>query len=861
MVIGLSSPKLQAQVDTGKKRRSHEKSLKLKAWQYKALGDSLWRDCSAPSLVQENLIKDKLLPLPYIADKEKQVQWVSEKDWLYQTSFQINKPITAERPLFLDFDGLDTYCTITLNGEKLGEADNMFRAYRYNISKAVHQGDNKLVLHFHAPIKKAYPQYLSNGFNYPADNDHAKEHLSPFTRKAPYHYGWDWGMRLLTMGIWQDVRLTQYNQLALRDISIDTNIKWKGKKAQSVSVSLKPDIERFSKQKIYYTLRIISPKGKVTKLSSQSYEDKAITFTIKDPELWWTKAWGKANLYRVELKLWDEHRQKLLASKSKTFGIRELEFINERDDLGRSFYFKLNKEPLFIKGANYVPNEQILTIRKPHDFDKLFESIAFANINMIRVWGGGIYEVDEFYNIADEEGILIWQDFMFACTPYPSDEAFLKNVEQEAVYQVKRLRNHPCIALWCGNNEIKEALKYWGWQGKFSKEHYEAMKQSYKPLFEELLPKVVKQYAPQSYIHGSPMEANWGRPKSFTFGDSHYWGLWYGQEDFSTFDEKPLRFVSEFGFQAFPHMKTIKAFAQEDDYHLNSNVMNCHQKASTGNSLIKKYMKQAYRVPDDFADFVYMNNVLQMEGMEYVMRTLRRQRPTCMGAMYWQLNDSWPAISWSGIDYFGNYKGLHYAARRAFAPVNLSYYQNKQTNELELFINNDLRSELKDIEIRYKLIDFYGKSSLEQKIALDKVKANSSKCIERLNLSMMGGQEVCAIELWQEDKLLDRLYFYKTKTIDLDLPRADYEVAYSCQRDGYATLRVKAKTLIKNFYLDIAIQGLFISDNFFDLLPNEERIIELRSPMLKKGAILPVKTDSMQEVVERIPVLCKEPMK
>ncbi len=825
-------------------------SIELKDWAYKAFDEGEWMRCSAPSLVQENLIKAKKLPLPYVADNEKLVQWVGEKDWFYRTNFVLDEAPSKERPLYLEFDGLDTYCTITLNGEKLGETDNMFRAYRYDISSSVRLGENRLVLHFHSPLKKAYPQYLSNGFNYPADNDHAEIHLSPFTRKAPYHYGWDWGMRLLTVGIWRSVRLIQYNQVALQDFNLETSIEWQGKKAKSATISLGLELENFAKEDIYYAVQLTNPQSKTTKYTAKLYQAKPINLKIDEPQLWWTKAWGKPNLYEVEVILLDKAGREL-ARKSKTFGIRELEFVNEKDKLGKSFYFRLNKEPLFIKGANYVPSEQILTLRKGEDFDKLFKSIDFAHLNMIRVWGGGVYEVDEFYERADREGVLVWQDFMFACTAYPSNQAFLENVHQEAIYQVKQLRHHPCIALWCGNNEIEEAIKYWGWQRKYSEEHYQLIADSYKPLFEEVLPKVVQEYAPkQSYIHGSPMEANWGRPKTFTYGDSHYWGLWYGAEDFSTFDNKPLRFVSEFGFQAFPPMKTIETFAQPKDYALESEVMRCHQKASTGNRLIKQYMERAYPVPDKFEDFVYMNNVLQMEGMEYVMRTLRRQRPTCMGALYWQLNDSWTAISWSGIDYFGNYKGLHYASRRAFAPVNLSYLAHQARKQLEVFINNDLLVEQKALTFRYKFTDFYGKSYRKAMIDLPEIEANSSQGLVPLDLSEMKKDEVLCLELWDGDKLLDRLFYYKDKSKDLNLPKVDYKMTYECREDGRATLSIKAKTLVKNLYVDLPIQGLFISDNYFDLLPNEERVIELRSPLLKKGQTYPIVTKTLNECVQ-----------
>ncbi len=842
--------KLNAQENKQVKTEIITQEIELCSWEYKNLQDSLWRSCQAPSLIQENLIKEGLLPQPYLADNEKKIQWVSNQDWLYQTTFQVQQKPQASQPLFLNFEGLDTYCSIYLNGELLGQTNNMFRSYDFNISSAVRIGSNRLVLHFHSPIKQAYPQYLSNGFNYPADNDHAKEHLSPFTRKAPYHYGWDWGMRLLTMGIYKPVRLIQYNQVAIRSLQLQSEVSWQGKRAEKAIISIKPELERFADTKLYYSLKLRDPKGKVQTFPRQALQNDEISFSIKDPKLWWVKEWGKPNLYEVELSLWNEKGEQL-AKKNETFGIRELQFVNEADELGRSFYFRLNKEPLFIKGANYVPSEQILTQRTKEDFEQLFRDIDFANLNMIRVWGGGVYEDEYFYDLADREGVLVWQDFMFACTPYPSDEAFLNNVKQEAIHQVKRLRNHTCLALWCGNNEIKEAIKYWGWQRKFNKEDYETMKNSYRPLFEETLADVVGQYAPkQSYIHGSPMEANWGRPKSFTFGDSHYWGLWYGREDFSTFDDKPLRFVSEFGFQAFPLMKTIEAFAGEKDYDLESEVMRSHQKASTGNSLIKKYMERSYPVPESFDNFVYANNVLQKEGMEYVMRTLRRQRPVCMGALYWQLNDSWPAISWSGIDYFGNYKGLHYASREAFAPLNLSYLADKKQGCLDIYLNNDLLQAQEGLQLRYYYMDFYGKVR-EEKVLQLKATANSSEQVLSIAIAgKLNPSNMLVLELQQDGVIKDRICYYGKKTKELKLPKAQLKSRILSSSDGEIRLALKSKTLVKNLYIDVPIQGAYISNNFFDLLPNEEIELIIRSPKIKKKGHYPLSFRSMNELCQ-----------
>ena len=373
---------------------------------------------------------------------------------------------------------------------------------------------------------------------------------------------------------------------------------------------------------------------------------------------------------------------------------------------------------MFAKGANYIPQDALLTNVTTERYQTLFRDIREANMNVIRVWGGGTYEDDRFYDLADENGILVWQDFMFACTPYPSDPTFLKRVEAEACYNIRRLRNHASLAMWCGNNEILEALKYWGFDKNFPPEIYQEMFRGYDKLFHQLLPAKVKELdADRFYIHSSTYFANLGRPESWVIGDSHNWGVWYGQKTFESLDTDLPRFMSEFGFQSFPEMKSISTFAAPEDYQIESEVMNAHQKASIGNFLIKKTMGLYYKVPEDFEQLVYLGLVLQGQGMRHGMEAHRRNRPYCMGTLYWQLNDSWPVVSWSSIDYYGNWKAMHYQAKRAFAPVLVDAI--KEGDDLNIYVMSDKLEADKDVTLQLRLMDFDGKVLKKKEIGAD----------------------------------------------------------------------------------------------------------------------------------------------
>lgn len=524
---------------------------------------------------------------------------------------------------------------------------------------------------------------------------------------------------------------------------------------------------------------------------------------------------------------------KVIASQKERIGLRTIKVVKEKDDQGESFYFVVNGEPMFAKGANFIPDDALLPNITEERYRQLFKDVKDANMNMIRVWGGGIYEDDAFYQAADENGILVWQDFIFACTTYPSDPAFMKRVEAEAEYNIKRLRNHASLAMWCGNNEIYEGMRYWGWDKKYTDPGImEGMKQGYDKLFRELLPRKVAELDPDRfYMHGSPYEANWGRPESWKIADSHNWGIWYGQKPFESLDTEIPRFMSEFGFQSFPEMKTIRTFASPADYDLESAVMNAHQKSTIGNFLIKKTMGIYYHVPEKFEDLVYMGLVLQGHGMRHGMEAHRRNRPYCMGSLLWQLNDSLPVVSWSGIDYYGNWKAMHYQTRRAFAPVLIDAI--REGDKLRYYVLSDVLKSEKAI-LQIELMDFNGKVYRRHQVE-GTLPANASAVFyeEDWNKAFAACDTTTSfihmtLRSDVDRRVLSDEVYYPVFAKKQHLPHPEI----SCKirkKDGAYELTLKSKQLARDVFVEISVQGVRFSDNFFDLLPGVPKKILVTS--------------------------------
>lgn len=813
--------------------------LKLdKNWQFTQADKNEWMPAKVCGTVHQDLIDNGKLINPFFGMNEEKVQWVEKEDWKYRTTFTVTEAQLGHSAALLCFEGLDTYADIYLNGALLKRTDNMFVGYDLQVKDFLRKGDNHLTVYFHSPIKQALPQWETDGFPYPADNDHSKQRVSIYTRKAPYSYGWDWGIRLATSGIWRPVTLTFYDAAHIEDLYVEQLAvnNTVAKLNHHLEISRPEPTAESAEVTLTYTFLNEVKHTESRNITLQPGTNRiTIPMEISNPKLWMPNGWGEASLYKVDATV--KIDGVAVASESKRIGLREVKVVMENDKDGKSFYFMVNGKPLFAKGSNYIPSDALLPNVSRERYLRLMQDVKDANHNLIRVWGGGIYEDDMFYEAADSMGILVWQDFIFACTTYPSDPAFLGRVREEATYNIRRLRNHASLAMWCGNNEIYEGMRYWGWSKKYENpEIWKEMQRGYDKIFHQLLPEMVSRYdAGRFYMHSSPYEANWGRPESWKIADSHNWGIWYGQKPFESLDTEIPRFMSEYGFQAFPEMKTIATFATPEDYALESDVMNAHQKATIGNALIKKTMALYYNEPKDFEELVYKGLVLQGMGIRRGIEAHRRNRPFCMGTLYWQLNDSWPVVSWSGIDYYGNWKALHYQTRRAYAPILLNAI--KEGNQLSIYVMSDKLEAYPGATLQLQLSDFNGKTLKKWKVGND-VPANTSIRFHQEDYATLATDPTRTFLLMtlksKDGKVLSKEIFYFKYPKDQNLPQANIRYKIK-QEDGRCEVTLQSKQLARDVFIEIPYQGARFTDNFFDLLPGETRKITITSPQIRKA--------------------------
>ncbi len=808
-------------------------------WFFRKSGDPDWLPASVPGTVHTDLMANDKIEDPFYRLNEHDVQWVDKADWEYKTIFVADKTILKRDKIGLDFKGLDTYADVFVNGEQVLKADNMFREWTADITGFVNEGDNEIRVVLRSPIVEGIKKYDAQGYEIPASgNDLAEigkvdggKRVSIYTRKAGYHFGWDWGPRLVTSGIWRPVYIRAWDLAKIGNLQIVQNEV----KKEAATFTAVFEIEALQKQEASLLVENDGIQlGSAIIQLKQGIHKYNVDFQIENPQLWWTNGLGEAHLYNISGRLKTKDFE---TSESTRIGIRTLELIREKDEEGTSFYFKLNGHPVFMKGANYIPNDMFLPRVTEENYRKVIGTAQQSNCNMLRVWGGGIYENDIFYDLCDEAGILVWQDFMFACAMFPGDEAFLENVKQEAIDNVKRLRNHPSVAMWCGNNEILAAWKGWGWEKAErakSEENADKIWQAYVDIFHKILPEVVKEYDPQRSYWGSSPSSGMGIPADMVNGDEHYWGVWWGKEPFETYATHLARFMSEYGFQSFPEIASVRKYAQEKDYDIFSEVMKSHQRSSIGNGTIEYYMDKEYKKPKDFESFLYVNHVLQAEGIKFGLEGHRRAMPYCMGSLYWQINDVWPVASWSSTDYYQKWKALQYYVKKGFAPVLVSPYIDGA--KFRIGIVND-RQEKVNAELYLRLMDFDGKVVWED-ASLVEIPANSSDDYFDVNrweffLKKDLLNLVFSAELKENGKLISKNNFYLRPYKELKVPSPKIKYTISKVEDGF-NIDLKTDKLAKNIYLQIGNKEGFFSDNYFDLLPLESTEIHLETDISEK---------------------------
>jgi beta-mannosidase len=653
-------------------------------WSFSEQGTNEWRSATVPGVIHTDLLAHGLIPDPWFGLNEQQIQWVEEKDWAYATTVVLTMEQIQRGQVELVFEGLDTYATIFINGTKIGQTENMYRTYEFEVKSLLRAGENEIRVVFESPVTKWHDHVKNAPITLPASSEMVDVRVSPYVRKAPYHFGWDWGPRYVTCGIWRPVYLRLSDHKRIKDVQINQLELTADKAVIEAEVTLTGNTAGA------YKLLV---GGKFVDLTLTAQDTVIKTnLHIEKPRYWWPLGWGDPYLYTLNVRL---SKDEVVVDKAdKSFGLRTIELVQEEDELGRSFYFKVNGHKLFARGANYIPQSNFLPSVRKSQYDSLIADAKAVNMNMIRVWGGGIYEDDYFYELCDKNGILVWQDFMFAGTMYPGDRAFFENVAAEVEQNVKRLRHHPSIAHWNGNNEIEVAWHQWGWQKKYkySKDDSTLLYTNYLRMFDSLIPTILNRVDPQrSYTPSSP-ERSYTKLKDIKSGTVHYWGVWHAGHAFEKYRQYIGRFMAEWGFQSFPEMATIRTFSTEADWDLDSEVMKWHQKSPVGNGMIEKQGTNYFGKPKNFEEFVHFSQLTQALAMRVAIDAHRLAEYNS-GTLYWQLNDCWPGPSWSTRDVFGRWKEAHKQLEWIYAPV--AVLPKLEKDGLHLVALNDLLTEQK----------------------------------------------------------------------------------------------------------------------------------------------------------------------
>ncbi len=808
-------------------------------WDYTQANGGLKGKANVPGTIHTDLLLNSQIEDPFYRTNEKDLQWIDKEDWVYSAKFEISKDELLYTNVELCFEGIDTYADVYLNDQKILISDNMFRTWNIDVNSIIVEGANQLKIHLYSPVKKGLELYEASDYAYPAPNDQSEngglgeKKVSVFTRKAGYHYGWDWGPRFVTSGIWRPVKLKMWDRVRIKDVFI------KQPRITKELANLEAEITLNVGDDASYLLQVINvADDKVIaekEINASVLNNKFnIPFTVENPKLWWCNGLGTPALYDFEITVSKDNQ--ILAKKDISTGLRSLKLIREKDKDGESFLFELNGVRVFVKGANYIPNDNFLPDVTMQDYDKVIADAVDANMNMLRVWGGGIYEDDYFYKLCDEKGIMIWQDFMFACSMYPGDSLMLNSIKHEAVDNVIRLRNHPCIALWCGNNEMNTAWSYfddqkgWGWKNEYSKQQQDEIQEAYMNIFHNILPGVIDSYTDgDDYWPSSPQagyQVNQHSAYNSTSGDMHYWGVWHASHPFEDFDKYKARFMSEYGFQSFPDFETVKKYTLPEDYDIESDVMAAHQRSGIGNLRIKEYMSWYYPVPNDFEQFLYMSQLLQAQGVTMAIEAHRRAMPYCMGSLYWQINDCWPVASWSSTDYYHKWKALHYAVKKVYEPLLIS--ASVKDDNVEIYIVSDLLNEVEGV-LNVSVSDFYGNMVSELNIPV-KINANSCNYIDQIPVAQLTKGRSKA-ELVIKYKLIENqsvitsgiFYFLYPKNLNLPEVKLSIEIVDNIEK----VVKISSDNLAKGIFLNIPDQEILFSDNYFDLLPGEEKLITI----------------------------------
>jgi beta-mannosidase len=821
-------------------------------WQFReATPTARWRSASVPGCIHRDLLGHGLIPDPFYGTNELGLQWIEQRDWEYRATFRVSAALLAADEVELVCDGLDTLATVFLNGRKLATLDNMFVPLRLSVRRALRAGRNELRFHFASAgraVARLRPEHQPKEFNDSVGR-------SSVLRKQPCQFGWDWGPRFVTAGIWRDLRLEAWSSNRLAGARLTQTHTRDGR----VTLAIIPELARPALKAMVTYYVTIALDGKIVALASGTAAD--LKQEIPQPQLWWPNGHGGQPLYTVNLTARDAGGREI-GRWSQRIGLRTIALDRSKDRWGESFQFVVNGRPVFAKGANWIPAHSFVAGLTRADYARDLHSARRANMNMLRVWGGGIYEHESFYDLCDELGLLVWQDFMFACTLYPGDRAFLASVKAEAEAQVPRLRHRACLALWCGNNEI-ETL---GWDVL---EKTPALRRNYHAVFHRVLPAAVAAldgvtpYWPTSPYRGDCRSNDYATKElGEKTGDTHFWDVWHARHPVKDYEKWHFRFVSEFGMQSYVSPETQATFCPADEANVFGPVMENHQKNAAGNQIILDYVSRLYRFPRDQASLIYLSQLNQAHCMQTGVEHYRRIMPRCMGALYWQLNDCWPVASWSSLEHTGRWKALHHVARRFFAPALVSAqvpgtestilgnYRRSSVREVHLYTVYDAPSPARGILLwdlfhldgrillggRKQVVLRYGQSVRQHTLDLAAPLARYGR--DQLYLRM-------ALEI--DGQRVSEETVFLTPPRFLSLPRGKTTVTVRLLGPTQALLTFRSPVFQHRFAFDLTGLPHQAGDNYFELYPDEKKEVrvEFGRPVTKAAVAKALRHQSL----------------
>lgn len=805
-----------------------------------------WRTATVPGTVHTDLLAHALIPDPYVGAPEAGLQWIGLAEWEYRTTFDVPAGMVAAARSDLVFEGLDTFAEVFLNGEKVLDANNSFRTWRVPAQGRLRETGNELRVSLHSPIRRMLPQVqamphkIGGNYTSPYGDEPPEAMTANFVRKPGYHYGWDWGPRYVTAGVWKPVKLQSWDAVRIADV----HLRQDSVDAERAEITAVVGLDAVSEGRHELRLWQTAPDGRRTLAARQRIDLAAgesvhsLPVRIDNPQRWFPVGYGEQPMYRFEAEV--RRGRAILASASQRTGLRSVALRLDPDEVGSTFHFEINGIPVFAKGANFIPFDMFQPRVSEAQLRRVLQSAVDANMNMIRAWGGGYYESDTFFDIADELGLLVWQDFMFGGGMQPGyDPEFRANVVAEARDQVRRLRNHPSIVLWCGNNEQEIAWKYWEGNnhGKDLKaanpEFAEEVWEGYVQLFGRELRQVVAEEAGGiAYWSSSPSNDLAEDANIPEAGNMHYWEVWgWPAKPPEAYLTLTPRFMAEFGIQAWPVQRTIDHFATREEQGIDAPVIEAHQKfmAGKGNERLLHYVEMEFGTPKDFADFVYLSQATQAEGIELAALHHRRSRPHTMGTLYWQLNDVWPGASWSSIDWFGRWKALQFHARRFFAPVAVSALRKDGQTRVHLL--SDRTSERQG-ELRVRVIGLDGELLREERQSVTLPPLSSTLVAEYADADLLGEADPAAIaavfELAVDGEPPSRRVAWFRHAKDIAWSQPGLQAELHPDGDGYR-VDLQARQIERGVWIDFGEHDADLADNALTLLPGETVSVKLSS--------------------------------